>query len=134
MLTDRQRLLVEYLIKYDNDLEKVAEAMGETIEYVRTASKRKSVKDEVLEQVKDKLGMLSIGALKTTEELLYADNDTEQGALRQKVVSDIFDRVGITKQTPINAETAVQAGVVFMVPKNPVPPEQKPEEDTETME
>ena len=132
MLSDRQRLLVEYLIEYDSDLHKVAEAMGETYEYVKTASKRKSVEDEVLDQVKSKLAMLSIPALKTTEELLHADNDTEQGALRQKVASDIFDRIGITKQTPINAETIAQAGVVFMVPKNPVPPE--PEQITDLPE
>ena len=115
-LTEDQLLLVEYLIKYEGNISETASVMGKTYRQVYDAARSKTIKEEMLERAREKLSMASVKAATVIVDLMNADNDTEQAAVKQKAAESVLNRVGVTSHTSVEVKTEAQPGI-FVLPE-----------------
>ena len=88
------------------------------------------LKEVIQDRTRDILTRASMRAALTTEELLDADADTDQGVLRLRAAAEILDRSGITKHTNIDVSVETENGLFILPGKAPGIP--VPDSDTDT--
>lgn len=130
-LTEKQAILVEKLVIHGPNYKVIAEELGLTVGNIRERAKHPVVKEEVLRIARDNLAFAAASAAQGMIDLQYADNDTEQGALRLKANESILNRVGITNHTSVEVKADTDNGIFILPAKVLVPKQDNDTENTE---
>ena len=127
-LSERQLILVEHIIEFNGDVDAAIEDIlahdlieDTDFKSLKRSSYVKSVKEEVRSRMTDKLTYATVAAVNVTVDLLSADNDTEQGALKLAAAKEVLDRTGTTKHTSVEVTMEQQPGIILLNPKAPAP-------------
>lgn len=96
-LTDRQLLLLSYIEEAGRvDTHELAALLDTDVRSIRKSLQSPRIKAALLDMARDNLSAKAYEAsVILTDDLLYADNNTEQGNLRAQVANSVLDRVGI---------------------------------------
>lgn len=96
-LTDRQLLLISYIEEAGRvNPHELAELLDTDVRSIRKSLQSPRIKATLLDMARDNLSAKAYEAsVMLTDDLLYADNNTEQGNLRAQVANSVLDRVGI---------------------------------------